>query len=639
MTIEARRVQRCVSGALLALALVLLAAVPVAQADTIYPDNKVTGTSFDNGSADGFASTRSDCTLLSGIFPMPPIVVPGVLCEVTNTTNSTDGAGTPPGSLVSKYRTVADGLAVIPALTLIQGNGTISSSPFTVTGTGPATLSYDRRVIFDAIVAIAGQASHTVYLVNDATPLVRQSLNTETLTRNVLVIPPRVDTGWQTLSAPGTFPVTAGSTYHLEIDTQFQDQLLIAAQSTTSIGFDNIRLRVADGTPGYVSKPTAITDPATNITQASATLNGRTNALGTASTYTFTYGTDPGLAGATTLGPFPAGTLVTEQARSRDIAGLTKCTTYRFRISATNSFGTTDGAILAFKTDCQPTVLTLPATGISPNAATFNSRINPEGLATTYHYDYRVKGVAAFTTLPDAPPLAAGIRTDVEPNSVPVSGLAKQTIYEVRVVATNALGTTTGNIVEFTTPGTGETGLTGPTGDQGPQGAPGPTGAAGTTGSSGVAGPRGPQGPPGRTGTFCGTEKVSCRNPMIRVDAQRITVPMKGRNIGVVRVRVYCKSLAVETCSGTMKVRSRNKIEPQGFGFPKRPVRRVTFATAPLQLDERKIGFAIFTFNTQRRSILKRIRSVAAEVTVTVIDADNNRQRIKKNVTVVAGKL
>ena len=51
MTIEARRVQRGVSGALLALALVLLAAVPVAQADTIYPDNVITGSHFTSGLA------------------------------------------------------------------------------------------------------------------------------------------------------------------------------------------------------------------------------------------------------------------------------------------------------------------------------------------------------------------------------------------------------------------------------------------------------------------------------------------------------------------------------------------------------------------------------------------------------------
>ena len=61
MTIEARRAFRGVSGALLALALVLLATVPVAQADTIYPDNVITGSDFNNGlqSSGGSSSERT----------------------------------------------------------------------------------------------------------------------------------------------------------------------------------------------------------------------------------------------------------------------------------------------------------------------------------------------------------------------------------------------------------------------------------------------------------------------------------------------------------------------------------------------------------------------------------------------------
>ena len=39
MTIEARRIQRGVGATLLALALILIAAVPQARADTIYPVN------------------------------------------------------------------------------------------------------------------------------------------------------------------------------------------------------------------------------------------------------------------------------------------------------------------------------------------------------------------------------------------------------------------------------------------------------------------------------------------------------------------------------------------------------------------------------------------------------------------------
>ena len=97
MTIEARRVHRGVSGALLALALVLLAAVPVAQADTIYPDNKLTGTSFDAG-LDGWTDFSNQCFLvdLNGD-PLLDLGAPQPLCSPH--TVHQPGHGTPPGSL------------------------------------------------------------------------------------------------------------------------------------------------------------------------------------------------------------------------------------------------------------------------------------------------------------------------------------------------------------------------------------------------------------------------------------------------------------------------------------------------------------------------------------------------------------
>ena len=125
---------------------------------------------------------------------------------------------------------------------------------------------------------------------------------------------------------------------------------------------------------------------------------------------------------------------------------------------------------------------------------------------------------------------------------------------------------------------------------------------------------------------------------MIRIDAKRIAVPMTGRNKGRVRVRIYCRSIAVRTCSGTMKVRTLEKINPAGFGFPARPARRVTWETTPVQLDVRKVGFAILTFPTQRLSLLQRIGRARSEAIVSVIDADNNRQNVRKALTVVRGK-
>lgn len=636
MMIEARRIQRGVGASLLALALILIAAVPSARADTIYPDNQLSGSTFDLG-ADGWSSAADECELLPNLLSIP---TPDVLCEVRNTHDATHG--NPPGSLESEFRSTVGGLAAIPPLSLFEGRGTISSPQFTVTGSGPATLRYDRQAMIDALISINGQGTYTFVLVNDTTPG-EQPIATETVVGNTLLVPPSFDTGFATMTAPAV-PVTGGQTYRLEIRTAFSQQVLQAAQGTFTLRFDNIALRVADGTPTFVSAPTAITDPATNVTATSATLNGRTNAQGLPSTYSFRYGTAENLAGATVVGPFDAGTKTDLQERSRAVSGLTGCTTYHFRIEATNSVGTGSGDIRSFRTSCKPTVQTLPVTGISPNAATFNSAINPEGLATSYQYQYRVKGTAPFTAVPATPlPLAAG-NSDVRPNSVPVGGLAKETTYEVRVVATNALGTTEGNIVEFTTPGTGETGPVGPAGAAGPAGPAGAQGPAGANGLNGAPGPRGPAGPPGPASTAGASAgpvidlDSSSRLAMIRIDATTLRVPRTGRNRGRVRVKIFCRSIAVRTCSGSMKVRTTNRIRPQSFGFPVRPRRRVTWATDTVQLDVRKVGYAILNFNTQRLSVLRRVRRARSQVIVSVIDANNNRQNVRKTVTVVLGR-
>ena len=133
-----------------------------------------------------------------------------------------------------------------------------------------------------------------------------------------------------------------------------------------------------------------------------------------------------------------------DQPRARNISGLVKCTTYYFRISATNldvnhpGSGSTNGHP-DFRTNCEPTVVTEAVTGNSMNAATFNSTINPNGSATTYKYEYRVKTTVPWIPTADGPTIPAG-NTPVAPNSVPVGGLTANTTYEVRAVASNATG-------------------------------------------------------------------------------------------------------------------------------------------------------------------------------------------------------
>lgn len=101
-----------------------------------------------------------------------------------------------------------------------------------------------------------------------------------------------------------------------------------------------------------------------------ATLNGTVNPNGLDTTVKFLYGTDPALVGATEVDlpdVVPAGhDAVPVQA---PITDLDAATTYYFKVSATNSAGTSEGDILDFLAPADvvtgaPVVETLPATDI-----------------------------------------------------------------------------------------------------------------------------------------------------------------------------------------------------------------------------------------------------------------------------------
>jgi hypothetical protein len=641
MTIEARRALRGVSGAMLALALVLLAAVPVAQADTIYPDNVITGSHFTTGLAhppggSSYAATDNRCTLLLGLIP----TTEPVTCNA-DTTHSA-GIGTPPGSLQQAYQPPADGLSPL----LFNATTTATSSPFTIGpnlagATGKTTFQFDRRADVQAILDGDSRATYTFTLIDETNGGARSELFRETLNDS--------DNTFQGQLNDQMPNVVPGHTYRIELKTVFDTAILSVALQRTIANFDNIRLRVEDGTPGF-KEPGAITDPATNITETSATLNGRVNARGLPTTFIYRWGTNaagplPNQLPATG-DPYNGGQQQEFISRPRELTGLTKCTTYYFEIVATNERGTTNGGRLSFSTACAPTVVTLVAIP-GANEATFNSRINPRSLETRYYYEYKKATDATFTLR--VPPAGSELvipagTNDVAPNSYPVGGLTEETDYQVRAVAVNSAGTTTGNVVAFRTLGTGKTGPTGATGPQGQTGAQGTPGTNGTNGAPGPQGPagptgaRGPAGAQGTSGSSLPDADSSSRLAMIRIDAQTIRVPMKGRDIGRVRVRIFCRTIAVRTCSGALKLRSTNRIRPNSLGLPARPRRRVTFATDAVQLDVGKVGFAILDFNAQRRSVLQRERRVTANVIITVIDANNNRQNVRKNVVIVAGR-
>ena len=98
---------------------------------------------------------------------------------------------------------------------------------------------------------------------------------------------------------------------------------------------------------------------------------------------------------------------------------------------------------------------------------------------------------------------------------------------------------------------TGATGPQGPAGNTGATGAPGATGRARRTRSPGARGPAGPQ--PSISSEILNLVSGDPR-ALIRIDATRITVPRRGRNIGRVRVKIFCRGIAVQTA----RARSRS---------------------------------------------------------------------------------
>ena len=98
--------------------------------------------------------------------------------------------------------------------------------------------------------------------------------------------------------------------------------------------------------------------------------------------------------------------------------------------------------------DALPSVLTLPATMVTPTSAQLNGLVNPDGISTSVHFEYSTDPGLAVAVV-STPLQGIGNGTGVLPVNALVTGLMPQTTYYFRVVATNALGTFLGGIKSF----------------------------------------------------------------------------------------------------------------------------------------------------------------------------------------------
>lgn len=204
------------------------------------------------------------------------------------------------------------------------------------------------------------------------------------------------------------------------------------------------------------AQPTATTYAATTVSGTTATLNGRVDPGNLQTAVTFCYGTDPGLAGCTTVSAAqsPLAASTDDTSVSVSLAGLPMGTTYYARAIATNGAGTAHGPIVTFTTTNVPWVATGSATFLrtSGTVATLNGTVNPNGLSTSVSFCY-----GTTPTLPGCTPVAAtqspltASRT-ISGVSLDVTGLSPSTVYYFTVIATNDLGRTAGSTATFTMP-------------------------------------------------------------------------------------------------------------------------------------------------------------------------------------------
>ena len=198
--------------------------------------------------------------------------------------------------------------------------------------------------------------------------------------------------------------------------------------------------------PPVTGPPVAITNPATLIASFAAKLNGSVNPHGLTTSVYFQYGTTNGY-GLTTAPQSHTGN--TSQDVSAHISGLTASTTYHFRIVTSNGAGTRYGSDETFTTRPPigfPIVTTKPATNVATFAATLNGVLDPHGLTTNVRFQY-----GTTTNYGHHTAMQSQTGNTFRNIAANIGGLASNTTYHFRIVATNSVGTRYGNDRTFTT--------------------------------------------------------------------------------------------------------------------------------------------------------------------------------------------
>lgn len=165
------------------------------------------------------------------------------------------------------------------------------------------------------------------------------------------VFPLDANQGQPTDFVPGTYPSVFSVTF---------DPILIPTVSWILDGAE------ADASATSPQCAPGTTAPASDVSAATATLNGVVTPGGTDAKYTFEYGTTPAYGSSTTV--TDAGASDTAELVQAALTGLSPSTTYYFRLDTTATYTDRSGGTFTATSDAAQQSFTTPAVAVPPPA-------------------------------------------------------------------------------------------------------------------------------------------------------------------------------------------------------------------------------------------------------------------------------
>lgn len=252
--------------------------------------------------------------------------------------------------------------------------------------------------------------------------------------------------GYQTLTAPGYLQsLTRNTKYYYRLVAQNE----AGKTSGTTYTFTTMSSSSTSG-----GLPTVKTTEADDITGTGALVYGDINPNQAETKYWFEYGKTTDLGQLSAIKS--AGDGKSKRTVSAALIGLDPGVTYYYRLNAQNQFGTANGSVMSFRTSgsaarAAPSVKTTEARDVDTISATAQGTVNPNGLETTYWFEYSTDALLSSALLTSTERTSIGSGAANVNVQAQIRELVSNTTYYYRLVAQNTIGTTYGDKMTFKT--------------------------------------------------------------------------------------------------------------------------------------------------------------------------------------------